>query len=99
MTEKRVLKSELIKRVQASSGDKNRDHVGHIVNCFLEEVGAVLAQRDRVELTGFGSFYVRENAERQGRNPRTGEIITINARVVPAFRAGTDLKSRVSEGI
>lgn len=95
MSDKRVIKSELIKRVQAASGTKNREQVNHIVNCLLEEIGTALANGEKVELPGFGSFYVSARAERNGRNPQTGEALIIPARNAPGFKAGKDLKDRV----
>lgn len=56
-----------------------------------------LIEEDRVQLTGFGSFLVRERPERQARDPQTGEEIMVPSRKVPAFKPGKTLKTAVDE--
>ena len=65
------------------------------VNAFCDAVGEALARGDRVSLVGFGTFEVRERHARQGRNPQTGQTISIPAGRVPAFKAGKALKDTV----
>ncbi|HEY8435712.1 MAG TPA: HU family DNA-binding protein [Haloplasmataceae bacterium] len=67
------------------------------VNAFTEVVTETLASGGEVVLTGFGSFKVNERGARQGRNPRTGETITIPASKVPTFRPGKGLKDAVNK--
>ena len=62
------------------------------VNAFVDTVIEALKDGDRVQLSGFGTFEVRERAERKGRNPSTGEEITIAASKSPAFKAGKRFK-------
>ena len=62
------------------------------LNAFVETVIEALKEGDRVQLSGFGTFEVRERAERKGRNPFTGEEITIAATKNPAFKAGKRFK-------
>lgn len=66
------------------------------VNAVFASVGDALANGEKVQLVGFGTFEVRERAARTGRNPQTGEEIQIAASRVPAFRAGKALKDSVS---
>jgi integration host factor subunit alpha len=66
-----------------------------LVKLFLEELVATLAVGEQVKLSGFGNFDLRDKKERPGRNPKTGEKVTISARRVVAFRAGQKLKARV----
>ncbi len=66
-----------------------------LVNLFFEELAASLAVGERVKLSGFGKFDLRDKNERPGRNPKTGEKIPIAARRVVMFRAGQKLKARV----
>ena len=54
-----------------------------------------LAKGEKIQLVGFGTFEIRERAEKQGRNPRTGETMTVPASKVPAFKAGKALKDAV----
>jgi len=57
-----------------------------------------LAQEDRIEIRGFGSFQVRSYQSYQGRNPRTGESIQVNNKKLPFFKVGKELKERVNKG-
>ncbi len=66
------------------------------LNAFVEIVTTELANNEEVVLTGFGSFKVSKREERVGRNPRTGEALTIAAANVPSFRAGKSLKDAVN---
>ncbi len=73
----------------------SRRRAGEIVDLILNEIKTALQKGDRVALTPFGSFVVRSRQAREGRNPKTGEKITIAARNVPAFVAGRSLKDAV----
>ena len=66
------------------------------VDAVLDAITEVLAKGDDIRLPGFGSFEVRETAEKKGRNPRTGDEVTIPAGRQPKFKAGAALKSSVS---
>lgn len=63
--------------------------------CGFASIEEFLAAGEKVQLIGFGNFEVRERAARQGRNPQTGETISIAASKVPAFKAGKALKDAV----
>ena len=89
-----MLKSELIERVAAEVGLSKRQAEAAI-NAFLEGVKDSLKKGEKVLLVGFGTFLVRNRAARKGRNPQTGETITIPAMKVAAFKAGRDLKDAV----
>lgn len=88
-------KTDLISNVALRTGAKKKD-VDMIITATLDAIEEALASGERVQLTGFGSFDVRERAERVGRNPRTRKEILIPACRVPAFRAGKSLKDRVA---
>ena len=60
-------------------------------------IGDALAKGDSVQLIGFGTFGVTERAAREGRNPRTGEVVKIKASKVPTFKAGKGLKDKVAK--
>ena len=76
----------------------SKRQAGEIVELILNEIRAALGRGDRVALTPFGSFVVRERKAREGRNPKTGETISIPHRRVAAFIAGTALKSSIAGG-
>lgn len=87
-------KSELIDAV-ANSADMSKVAAGKAVESMLNAVTSALKSGDQVALTGFGTFEVRERAARAGRNPQTGETISIKASKVPSFKAGKALKDAV----
>ncbi|MES9760121.1 HU family DNA-binding protein, partial [Priestia megaterium] len=60
-----------------------------------ETISNTLAQEEKIQLVGFGTFEIRERAERTGRNPQTGEQMTIPASKSPAFKPGKELKEAV----
>lgn len=66
------------------------------LNAILETIGDILARKDKVTFVGFGTFETRERAEREGRNPHTGEKISIAATTAPAFKPGKALKEKVN---
>ena len=66
-----------------------------VLNAFLSQVEKALCAGDKVQLTGFGSFEVKERAERTGRNPKTNEPIVIPAGKMPVFKAGKVLKDAI----
>ena len=88
-------KAELIGSVAEKAGIAKKD-VEKAVNAVFAAIEEALAQGEKVQLVGFGTFEVRERAARTGRNPQTGEEIQIAATKVPAFRAGKALKDSVS---
>ncbi len=73
----------------------NKNEARELVELFFEELVASLAVGKHVKLSGFGNFDLRDKKERPGRNPKTGEKVTIPARRVVTFRPGQKLKARV----
>lgn len=89
-------KADLIKSI-SEKGDITRVDAEKALNAFIESVEEALVGGDKVQLVGFGSFEVRERAERKGRNPQTKKEITIKASKAPVFRVGKVLKDMVNE--
>ena len=87
-------KVELIGAV-ASKSEISKKDVEKALTAFTNVVADVLVDGDKVAITGFGTFEVVERAERQGRNPATGEAMTIAASKSPKFKAGKALKDAV----
>ena len=87
-------KNELITAMAAESGLSKAD-TEKALNAFISQVGKALQAGAKIQLTGFGSFEVKERAERTGRNPKTKEPITIPAGKAPVFKAGKALKDAV----
>ncbi len=88
-------KTDLINVVAQETELKKKD-VEAIVNASLDAIAAALKEGDKVQLIGFGTFEVKEAAAREGRNPKTGEAITIEASKRPAFSASKAFKDIVN---
>ena len=91
-----MIKSELIERISERNPHLFQRDVEHIVNAILEEIVAALSRGDRVELRGFGAFSVKSRPARTGRNPRTGEQVTVTEKHVPFFKTGKDMRERLN---
>jgi len=88
-------KSELIDAM-AESAELTKADAGRALDAFINAVTGALSKGDSVALVGFGTYSVKERAERKGRNPQTGREITIQAAKVPSFKAGKSLKDAVN---
>lgn len=89
-------KAELVASV-AEKTDLTKKEAEKVVTEVFASIEEALANGDRVQLVGFGTFEVKERAARVGRNPRTGEQIEIEATKVPVFKAGKALKEAVAQ--
>ena len=92
-----MIKSELIQRISQSNPHLYHRDVERIVNTIFGEITQTLAQGNRVELRGFGAFSVRSRPERTGRNPRTGTTVHVDAKHVPFFKTGKELRERLNK--
>ena len=88
-------KAELIEAI-ADSADLTKADAGRALDALIDAITSALKKGETVSLVGFGSFVVKERAERQGRNPQTGDSITIAAAKIPSFKAGKALKDAVN---
>lgn len=88
-------KSELVNAVSQRTGLSRQD-AALAVNSTLEVIAQALSQGDRVQLSGFGVFEVRQRAGRVGRNPQTKETMDIPAASVPVFQASPALRDTVA---
>ncbi len=89
-----MTKADLIERVAAKAG-LTKISAERAVNAFLDSVEDMLVKDGKLMLTGFGSFSVESREARPGRNPRTGQEITIPAAKVVKFRPGKQLKDAI----
>jgi DNA-binding protein HU-beta len=87
-------KAELISAV-AEKSELTKKDAEKAVNSMISVITETLAKGERVQLVGFGTFEVRDRAERKGRNPQTREEIVIPASKAPVFKAGKALKDSV----
>ena len=88
-------KTELVAAVAEQAGLSKKDAEA-AVKAFTDVVAEALKAGDKIQLVGFGTFEVSERAAREGRNPRTGETMTIEASKTPKFKAGKALKDLVN---
>lgn len=88
-------KAELVASVAEETGMKRRE-VEKVIAATLEAIEGALASGGKVQVVGFGTFEVRNRAERMGRNPRTGKAMKIAASKVPVFKAGKAFKEKVA---
>lgn len=89
-------KTELVAAVAEKAALSKKD-AEKAVNAVVDTITAALADGDKVQLVGFGTFEVRERAARTGKNPRTGAAIKIDASKVPAFKAGQAFKNTINK--
>jgi integration host factor subunit beta len=90
-----MTKGELIAHIAHQYPHCTPEAVETTMNALFEQVATTLAQGERIELRGFGSFAVRERPARTGRNPRTGASVVVAAKRVPVFKAAKELRQRV----
>ncbi|MCK4278926.1 MAG: HU family DNA-binding protein [Desulfurellaceae bacterium] len=87
-------KTELA-RVLAEKTDNSIKDSSQMIDALLDIIAESLSQGKEVNISGFGKFYMSKRGARKGRNPRTGEDIEIEARQLPAFKAGKNFKEKV----
>jgi integration host factor subunit beta len=92
-----MIKSELIEKIASANPHLFHRDVELIVNVILDEIITSLARGERVELRGFGAFSVKQRPSRAGRNPRTGEQVTVGEKYVPYFKTGKELRLRMNK--
>ena len=88
-------KTELVASMAEKAGVSKKDTEA-VLNAFIETVQEAVKADDKVQLVGFGTYEVKARAARSGRNPRTGEVLTIAASKHPTFTAGKALKEKVN---
>ncbi|WP_267395025.1 MULTISPECIES: integration host factor subunit beta [unclassified Sphingomonas] len=91
-----MIRSELILKLSETNPDLSAQEVETIVTAFFDEITRRLAANGRVELRGFGAFSTRARDARTGRNPRTGETVDVDAKRVPYFKPGKEMRARLN---
>lgn len=94
-----MIKSELVQKIAGVHHHLYHRDVERIVNVIFDEIIEALSRGDRVELRGFGAFTVKHRAPRQGRNPRTGETVSVGEKFVPFFKTGKELRERLNRDV
>ena len=91
-----MTKAELVEDV-AQAAELTKKDAERLVEIVFESIIETLNQGEKIELRGFGSFRVRERGARRGRNPKTGDPVSIPAKRVPYFKPGKELKELINE--
>lgn len=89
-----MTKAEFVQRLSKKI-KLSKAQTGRVLDATLAEVQMLLKNEDSIAFTGFGTFFVSKRQPRQGRHPRTGQVITIGAAKVPRFRPGKLLRQAV----
>jgi len=90
-----MTKAQLIEKVSEQLKGYTRRQTEIIINAIFDSVKSSLANGGKIEIRGFGSFRLRRRKDREGRNPKTGELVSVSAKNVPFFKAGKELKELV----
>jgi integration host factor subunit beta len=90
-----MTKAELVEEV-ARVSELTKKHSEVIVNTVFQSIIEALHEDDKIELRGFGSFRIRRRRSRQGRNPKTGDKVSVPAKKIPYFKPGKELKELIN---
>jgi integration host factor subunit beta len=91
-----MIRSELVQKLCRDFPDLTQREVESVVGAIFDSITDQLSKGGRVELRGFGAFSTRKRDARIGRNPRTGESVEVNAKRVPYFKPGKEMRERLN---
>ena len=91
-----MIRSELVQKLCQDFPDLTQREVESVVSAVFDSITDQLSQGGRVELRGFGAFSTRKRDARLGRNPRTGESVQVDAKRVPYFKPGKEMRERLN---
>lgn len=94
-----ITKSELIEKIAQKQGHLQHKDIELSVKSMIEQMSHALSSGERIEIRGFGSFSLHFRPPRIGRNPRSGENVTLTEKYVPHFKPGKELRERVNNGL
>ncbi len=92
-----MIKSELVQRLAERNPHLYQRDIENIVDAILGEITNALTRGDRVELRGFGAFSTKQRHARTGRNPRTGDKVSVEEKFVPFFKTGKEMRERLNK--
>ncbi len=93
-----MIRSELVEKIAEENTDLSYREAERIVSTIFNEIIDAMANGNRVELRGFGAFSVKKRNARVGRNPRTGDSVSVEEKHVPFFKTGKLLRDRLNGG-
>ncbi|WP_374282545.1 integration host factor subunit beta [Novosphingobium sp.] len=91
-----MIRSELLQALARDNPGMRAEEIEKVVAVFFDEIANRLAKGGRVELRGFGAFSTRTREARTGRNPRTGESVSVPGKAVPYFKPGKEMRARLN---
>lgn len=91
-----LIRSELVQKLCEDHPDLTTKEIERVVTSFFDSITEQLQKEGRVELRGFGAFSTRERDARKGRNPRTGAAVEVDAKRVPYFKPGKEMRERLN---
>ena len=91
-----MIRSELVQKLCEDHPDLTGKEIERVVSSFFDSIIDQLQKSGRVELRGFGAFSTREREARKGRNPRTGDQVEVDAKRVPYFKPGKEMRERLN---
>jgi len=91
-----MVKSELIQVIASKQPNLTKEDVGAAVNCIFNRINEELGRGGRIEIRGFGTFSIRQHAAKMGRNPKTGEKVSVPRKNSVHFKPGGKLRERVN---
>ena len=94
-----MTKRELIDEVNRRFPHLSRFDSEVIINSIFDSMVNAMEQEERIEIRGFGSFVVKHRRAREGRNPKTGAMVSVSAKRVPFFKVGKELRLRVNNEV
>src|SRR5471030_1472494 len=94
-----MTKAEIVQALYAKVGGLSRKESAELVDLVFEMMKETLGRGEKIKISGFGNFVLRDKRQRQGRNPQTGEPITITERRVLNFKASQLLKEALNDGV
>ena len=92
-----MTKAEIVQAIYARVGGFSKKESADIVDLVFEMMKDTLAKGERIKVTNFGNFVLRDKRERQGRNPQTGDPLVITGRRVLSFRASPILRNAINQ--
>ena len=91
-----MIRSELVQKLCSDFPDLSQRELESVVSAIFDSITEQLADGGRVELRGFGAFSTRQREARKGRNPRTGETVSVPDKRVPYFKPGKEMRARLN---
>lgn len=92
-----MIRSELLQALAKDNPELRADEIEQVVDIFFDEIAQRLAEGGRVELRGFGAFSTRQREARTGRNPRSGDAVSVPSKRVPYFKPGKEIRERLNK--